>query len=162
MSYNTNKGTSALAGALTGRMRDIMNQIPVSLDSGVIQDDYSLKTNNMKTPIPKGSYSLCRQLTLGPTNAHFTYTIEAGNPNDGTHDHGSSGTHEHSGGTHSGHSDGGVHTHSGDGAHVHKGEGPHIHDVLLPEKLRSPQPGDRVLVAWVQNEPIVVDIIVKS
>ncbi|MBQ9348903.1 MAG: hypothetical protein IJT94_16450, partial [Oscillibacter sp.] len=121
------------------------------------------KTNNMKTPIPKGSYSLCRQLTLGQTDAHFTYTIAAGNPYDGTHDHGSSGSHNHSGGTHEGHGTGdGQHTHSGDGQHVHNNEGPHIHDVLLPEKLRSPQPGDRVLVAWVQNEPIVVDIIVKS
>lgn len=37
---------------------------------------------------------------------------------------------------------------------------PHFHEVPVPEGIRSLQPGDRVLVAWVQNEPVVVDILV--
>lgn len=37
----------------------------------------------------------------------------------------------------------------GDGAHVH----------LVPDKMRTLLPGDRVLVAWVQNDAVVVDII---
>ena len=41
-------------------------------------------------------------------------------------------------------------------------EGAHQHHVLVPEKMRSLKPGDRVLVAWVQNEAVVVDIIVSS
>lgn len=37
---------------------------------------------------------------------------------------------------------------------------PHFHEVPVPEGIRSLQPGDRVLVAWVRNEPVVVDILV--
>lgn len=45
--------------------------------------------------------------------------------------------------------------------HIHSspsGVPGHSHDVPMP-KLK---PGDRVLVAWVQNEAVVVDIIEKS
>ena len=42
------------------------------------------------------------------------------------------------------------------------GTGSHSHDILLPEKMRSVGPGDRVLVAWVQNEAVVVDIVTRS
>ena len=38
-------------------------------------------------------------------------------------------------------------------------EGAHQHHVLIPEKMRRLKPGDRVLVAWVQSEAVVVDII---
>lgn len=47
------------------------------------------------------------------------------------------------GGEHSGHSD-------GNGMHSH---------IVAPPPIKS---GNRVLVAWVQNEAVVVDIIVKS
>ena len=87
------------------------------LDFGEIQGDYSLLTNTYPNPIPKGDYLVCRQLTIGPTSGHVTYTIQAGKPNDGTHNHGSSGTH-------------GGHT-GGDGSHTHTSEGPHVHDVLI-------------------------------
>ena len=30
---------------------------------------------------------------------------------------------------------------------------------MIPEKMRRLRPGDRVLVAWVQSEAVVVDII---
>lgn len=39
------------------------------------------------------------------------------------------------------------------------GDGSHTHMVKVPEKMRSLLPGDRVLVAWVQNEAVVIDII---
>ena len=42
------------------------------------------------------------------------------------------------------------------------GEGIHTHEVLIPEKMRSMKPGDRVLVAWVHSEAVVVDIIERS
>lgn len=48
-----------------------------------------------------------------------------------------------SGGTHGGHN-------SGTGAHSHK--------VVMP-KLK---PGDRVLIVWVEGEPVVVDVVVKA
>lgn len=35
----------------------------------------------------------------------------------------------------------------------------HKHKSKLPKKMRKIQPGDRVLVVWVQNDPVVVDII---
>lgn len=35
----------------------------------------------------------------------------------------------------------------------------HKHKSILPDKMRQIQPGDRVLVVWVQNDPVVVDII---
>ncbi|MCI8418843.1 MAG: hypothetical protein HFI33_15330 [Lachnospiraceae bacterium] len=43
-----------------------------------------------------------------------------------------------------------------------EGTGSHSHSILLPEKMRSVRPGDRVLVAWVQNEAVVVDIVTGS
>lgn len=51
--------------------------------------------------------------------------------------------------------------------HGPKGEsliecGKHYHDVYLPDKMRWIKPGDRVLVAWVQNDAVVVDIILTA
>lgn len=51
-----------------------------------------------------------------------------------------------------------THTHTGDD-HSHSG-GAHSH--ALPSVFRSIRPGDRVLVAWCGNEPIVISIIVSS
>ena len=148
MSYESNKGVSKVAVVVSERMRDMTGKIPTAVDTGVIQDDYSLKLNSYEKPLPRGEYSVCRQLTLGETNTHLTFTIPAGNPEDGTHSHGSSGTHSHG--------------NSSGGAHYHTNEGAHVHDVLIPEKMRGLRPGDRVLAAWVQNEAVVIDIIVKS
>lgn len=41
-------------------------------------------------------------------------------------------------------------------------EEPPLHTVLIPETMRSITAGDRVLVAWVQNEAVVIDIVKKS
>lgn len=38
----------------------------------------------------------------------------------------------------------------------------HTHIVPVPEKMRSILPGDRVLVIWVADTPVVVDIIVSA
>lgn len=38
----------------------------------------------------------------------------------------------------------------------------HTHEAELPEQLRPVQAGDRVVVAWVGTEPVVVDIVVSS
>ena len=123
----------------------------LGLDFGEIQPDYSLVTNSFPKPLKKEEYTVCRQLTLGETDTHLTFTIPEGNPKDGTHNHGSSGTHGgHLGGT---------------GAHVHTQEGSHVHDVLIPEKMRWLKPGDRVLVAWVGKEgkeAVVIDIVLPA
>lgn len=144
-----NPGLSKLAATLQGQMSK--NQEASSaliLDFGVIQANYSLLTNTYPIPIPKSDYMVCRQLTLGDTSTHLTYTIGAGWANDGTHSHGSSGTH----GGHLG----------GSGSHTHDDEAPHVHDVLIPEKMRKLKPGDRVLVAWVQSDAIVIDLILPA
>lgn len=39
------------------------------------------------------------------------------------------------------------------------GEGTHSHGVLIPESMCWLKPGDRVLVAWVQHDAIVLGII---
>jgi hypothetical protein len=41
------------------------------------------------------------------------------------------------------------------GEHNH----PHTHDVLVGSKQRSLRPGDRVLVAWVGDDTVVIDLI---
>lgn len=48
-----------------------------------------------------------------------------------------------SGGTHGGHS---------------SGTGSHSHQIVMP-KLK---PGDRVLLVWVEGEPVVIDVVVKA
>jgi len=123
-----NQGMNKLAQVMQERMR--RNQDAngaLVLDFGVIQKDYSLKTNTFAIPIPKSDYHVCRQLTLGPTGAWLTET----------------------------------HVNM-DGSHTHPvptGGGAHDHDIKIPEKMRSIKPGDRVLVAWVQSEAVVIDII---
>lgn len=47
--------------------------------------------------------------------------------------------------------DGGDHSHS-DGEHRHR----------LPSVFRKLEPGDRVLVAWVGNEPVIVAIVISG
>lgn len=52
-----------------------------------------------------------------------------------------------------------------DGSHEHPDASPpgtHYHKVKLPKKMRWLKPGDKVLVAIVQNEFIVVDIIYSA
>lgn len=51
------------------------------------------------------------------------------------------------------------------GMHSHDGGvegGGHTHVVPVPEKMRGIAPGDRVLVAWVQSEAVVVDIVTNA
>lgn len=40
--------------------------------------------------------------------------------------------------------------------------GAHTHDIRLPEKMYWIRPGDKVLVAWVQDEAVVVDLVYSS
>lgn len=50
-----------------------------------------------------------------------------------------------------------------DGEHSHPEEptsGAHQHTITLPEQLYKLQAGDRVLVAWVGNVPVVVEVVV--
>ena len=46
--------------------------------------------------------------------------------------------------------------------HAHDGGGSYTHSHALPGCFRSLKAGDRVLVAWCGNEPVVVAIVVGS
>lgn len=116
MAFEGNPGTNQLANVLATRMKD-ENNSPFSLDFGEIGADGSLTTNTFPVSIPKGAYSVLRQLTLGAVGAWLTDTSEA------------------------------------DG---------HRHMVPIPGLMRSIGPGDRVLVAWVNNEAVVIDIVKKT
>lgn len=50
---------------------------------------------------------------------------------------------------------------SGPEAHSHTINS-HGHKVTLPGQLRPLSAGDRVLVSWAGNEPIVIDIVISS
>lgn len=52
-------------------------------------------------------------------------------------------------------------TDGGHGGHT-AGDGTHTHKVLIPEKMRKLKPGDRVLVKWVQNDTVVIDIVLPA
>ena len=141
MSGNGNPGMNKLGQVLQERMK-ACGASPLLLDFGAIQTDMSLLTNTYPIPIPKTDYTVCRQLTLGATGDALTDT-----PVGGIHSHGPSGEHAQESGT---------------GSHSHTDEGARSHSVLIPEKMRKLKPGDRVLVAWVQNEAVVVDIILPA
>lgn len=52
-----------------------------------------------------------------------------------------------------------------DGAHSQPDAGyggAHTHDIRLPEKMYWIRPGDKVLVAWVQDEAVVIDLVYSS
>lgn len=138
--FEGHPGTSMLAGVISKRIKREQDS-PLVLDFGEIQGNGSLMTNTFPAPIPRGDYSVCRGLTFGKAGDILLETNE-------------SGAHEHQEGQHEGHE-------TGDGEHSHSG-GTHLHNIMIPEKMRSVKPGDRVLVAWVQSEAVVVDIIEKS
>lgn len=136
-----------LGDTITDRMKKTAGaSVPTVLELGVINANLSLTTDSLKTPIPKGDYMVSLSLTH---KNYFTYN-ELNSSAKAPHHH-SGGDHSHSGcGIGGGHS-GGAHTHD-DGLHDHR----------VPSVFRRLRAGDRVLVAWVGNEPIVVDIVVSS
>lgn len=132
------EGMNKLARVLHGRIQGEREaHSSLVLDFGEIQKDYSLLTNTYPIPIPKADYLVLEDLTLGETGTKLTTTTQ-----NGAHTHGNNGSH----GGHDG----------GDGSHEHESSGNHSHNALIPEKLRWLKPGDRVLVAWVQHDAIVV------
>ena len=122
-----------LGNVLSDRMkRSSAAAIPTTIELGVINANLSLTTDSLKAEIPKGEYMV--NLTL----VSSTYNTST-NP------------HTHSGGTHSQYSGDGSHTHT-DGEHSHR----------LPEFFRALKAGDRVIVAWCGNEPVVMAIVISS
>lgn len=170
MDMDSSTGANRLGQTITKRIVKHMDgESSLVLDFGEIKDDESLVTNTFPIPIPKGDYHVLRQLTLGKTGDILAKTQNIGSPGSGEHDHkevtklkdsrglpcsGTIGTPA------SGQPDPPDPPQSTAGSGGP--EGAHQHHVLVPEKMRSLKPGDRVLVAWVQNEAVVIDIVVSS
>lgn len=123
-----------LGNVLDGRMKITSGAaVPTFIELGTINNNLSLTTDSVQDSIPRGEYMLDSRLRCNTYNTSKT-------------------THTHSGGSHGGHEAGtGTHTHS-DGEHEHR----------LPDEFRGLQAGDRVLVAWCGNEPVVIAIVVSS
>lgn len=160
-----NEGVNLLAGVLQGRMAKMAESPPV-VDIGEIGEDMSLNLNMFKQPIPQTDYLVCRQVTLGPTNNILAVTQTMGMPHSGAHIHSTmSLTCSSHGGTVTGTvgtSTGGAPDPPIPSARTAGGDtmdGVHQHHVLIPEKMRHLQPGDRVLVVWAGDDPVVIDII---
>jgi len=105
------------------------------LELGTIGDDLSLAVDSLKDVIPKGDYLVSLHL-VGLTGDDLRSIVIA---------------HDHVGGEHS--------QLAGSGHHEHH-DGEHYH--VLPFQLRGIKPGDRVIVAWISGQPVVMDIVTES
>lgn len=162
-----NEGINKLAGVMQKRMKNLSDK-PAVLDIGQIGSDMSLTTNQFPKPIPQTDYLVCRQLTLGATGNIMAKTQDIGKPHSGSHQHKALDETDSMGGKVTGT----VGEETGPAPDPPKpsqptaggdsSDGMHQHHVLIPEKMRSIKPGDRVLVAWVGDDPVVVDIILPG
>lgn len=150
------EGVNKLTEVLQNRMRGMSEQ-PQVLDFGVIQPDMSLLTNKFPVPIPQSDYMVCRQLTLGPTNDIFAKTQDMGLPHSGSHLHKVNGPVGEATGPAPDPPIPSVKSAGEDSS-----DGLHQHHVLIPEKMRHIEPGDRVLVAWVGDDACVIDLILPA
>lgn len=113
------------------------------LDFGVIQGDYSLLTNTYPIPIPSSDYLVCRGVALPNKEVITSNSTKAENES-----HGHSVSCSCGGGSASG---------------VTVTQKGHSHGVNIARpSQRMLTKGDRVLVAWVQNDAVVVDIILPA
>lgn len=146
---------AALAGLFQNRMNASVKKgtsLP-PLELGTITENMSLQVDGL--PAPLTNYMVCRQLTLGPTNAVLTKTKK-----DGAHFVAVDGL-DFTMDTVGMNENGAIYFKPGTTVEM---EGSidgsaHVHEVLIPEKMRYLQPGDRVLVAWASSIPIVIDIV---
>lgn len=132
-------GTSRLAGSIR-KIAGLDKDTSLVLDFGTINPDGSLTTNTFPAPIPKGDYLVCRCAALpnsetATTSGHtHTVGVTVNSGGDPSHSHGASGTAQSASET----------------VNIARPSQAHI------------KPGDRVLVAWVQNDAIVIDVIVHA
>ena len=138
MRENKSDNIEKFGNALTQRIYDTFNAMqPYQPELGIINADLSLSPDNSPGPIPKGEYMVCRQLTLGETDDPLTVTAVDGghvvfNPKPEWEPIGKSVI---------GYSD------------------EHSHIPLIPEKMRWLHAGDRVLICWAGDTPVIVDIV---
>lgn len=145
---------AALSGLFQSRMSQTVKKgtsLP-PLELGTITANMSLQVDGL--PAPLTNYMVCRQLTLGPTNAVLTKTKK-----DGSHLVAIDGLDFQMNTV--GKNENGIYFKEGSDVSLNGSidGSSHVHEVLIPEKMRYLQPGDRVLVAWASSIPIVVDIV---
>lgn len=129
-----------LGNVFAGQMQKAANSaVPTTLELGRINSDMSLTTDTLRGKISPKDYMIDLQLTH---DTYYTYNELNSSAN---------AAHHHEGGEHSQMSGNGHHTHD-DGLHDHR----------VPSVFRRIKPGDRVLVAWVGHEPIVIAIVVSG
>lgn len=128
-------GIKKLGNVLSGRMKESYRANSTTcLELGTINSDLSLKIDGLNGNIRSDNYMVSLHLTH---ENYFTYN-ELNSSTKKPH----------------------VHTLDGTLAHVHDADG--LHDHRVPSVFRRLKAGDRVLVAWVGNEPIIVDIVVAG
>ncbi len=141
-------GMSKLAGVFRNMAARAMNGNPV-FDFGTIQSDGSLLTNRFPIPIPKSDYLVLRCAGLpnsevvetkghSHTLTHVGVSVSVGSGGNPSHSHGA-------GGSISGSTDSNI-----DKVNIARSSQAHI------------KPGDRVLVAWVENDAVVLDVVLSA
>lgn len=155
-------GMSKLAGVIKSIAQGEKDP-SLLIDFGVIQDDGSLLTNTYPVAIPASDYLVCRGVALPDHEAVDTDYTTASNK---SHNHKIESGVTASGTTGSAQG----HTHSVsiqipemETASTTVKQNAHNHsvDIARPSQ-RKLAPGDRVLVVWVQNDAVVVDIILSA
>ena len=135
------KNTQRLGDVLASRMtKTARANAHTFLELGIINSDMSLTTDSLKGNIRPKDYMIALHLTHENYYTYNELNSSAKKP------------HVHVGGEH--------YQMAGDGSHTHDTDG--LHDHRVPSVFRNIQAGDRVLVAWVGNEPIIVDIVVAG
>lgn len=130
-----------LGETLSGRMKKTASAaVPTTLELGIINGNLSLTVDSIGTPIPQADYMVALHLTH---ENYYSYNELNSSRN---------APHHHAGGEHGGHS-------GGDGFHTHD-DG--LHDHRVPSVFRRLEAGDRVLVAWIGHQPVIVDIVVAG
>lgn len=155
-------GLSKLAGVIR-QVAEKGKDKSLVLDFGTIQEDYSLLTNTYPIPIPLNDYLVCRGVALPNSEIIDSEETTATNK---AHSHGYAEQTTVTGRT--GTSEGHSHSYNISLAPVRTAtatsqQNPHPHrvDIARPSQ-RMFAPGDRVLVAWVQNDAVVIDIIFQA
>lgn len=123
-----------------GKLADLLQsqmQKHYERNSAVPPLELGVMTGDMKLqldelPEPIATFMVARHLTLGAKDEVLTKTKKDG-----------------------------IHTHNMGGAELDQQQ-LHVHEVLIPEKMAKLKPGDRVLVAWANNTPVVVEILVDK
>lgn len=130
-----------LGETLSGRMsKTARAAVPTTLELGIINGNLSLTVDSIGTPIPQADYMVALHLTH---KNYYSYNELNSSRN---------APHHHAGGDHGGHD-------GGNGSHTHD-DG--LHDHRVPSVFRRLKAGDRVLVAWIGHQPVVVDIVVAG